>query len=315
MITALIRTDVGPGLGHLSRCAVLADALTQAGLSVGFLCQDPRSVAWINQRWPVWPVVNDPEDTQAALQALRPRLFVVDRYQWPWVQATWADTVLVIEDHPHAAPPPGCVWLNQNVFPDLLPAAPGHLLGPGFALLNPRLASLRRPWPRALQHAFISLGGEPPQALLQGILNGLPPHWSATVLTGFLDPQSLQPPGPRVTLLPTVPDATTHLAQADVVIGAGGVTLLEGQCLGLYSFVVPVADNQVQPAQNLLAATGLGQIVPAHADWTGLLAGLNPASINPARAMAVVDGQGVSRVVDYLLNRLGQGTKSIGLAK
>src|SRR5690606_1250883 len=98
------------------------------------------------------------------------------------------------------------------------------------------------------------------------------------------------------------------MAQADLAIGAGGITAWERMCLGLHSIVVSIAENQ-RPACEALRDDGLIRCVGHYSEvQVSDIAGAVAECIQqPERTAAlsekmqtVVDGLGTSRTAEYL---------------
>lgn len=100
------------------------------------------------------------------------------------------------------------------------------------------------------------------------------------------------------------------MANADIAVGAGGITTWERCCLGLPSLVITGVDNQIQPLReladsNVLHFMGTGNDISAN-DIAGEL---QHFFINPdylvhysSRSMELVDGLGANRCSQALLS-------------
>lgn len=107
----------------------------------------------------------------------------------------------------------------------------------------------------------------------------------------------------RVVPLTTTSGLAGELAQADLVVCAGGVTLLEALALGRPTVVVTIAENQ---RRSVTGTVGAGAAVPATlADAASVAAAL---ARDPDRRRALgraaaelVDGRGPERVADALI--------------
>jgi RimJ/RimL family protein N-acetyltransferase len=109
------------------------------------------------------------------------------------------------------------------------------------------------------------------------------------------------PPGARLHLDP--PDIPALIAEADLAIGAGGVSALERACLGLPSLLVVVAENQRAAIAGLVAAGAARPLGPLGAlsprgivESISSLTGSPTAIAEMARAAArTCDGLGAVR--------------------
>jgi spore coat polysaccharide biosynthesis predicted glycosyltransferase SpsG len=100
------------------------------------------------------------------------------------------------------------------------------------------------------------------------------------------------------------------MSKADAFVGAGGSTTWERFCLGLPSLVIAVAENQVPTAQ-YLGKLGAIDYIGKAADLTGdslraslarFLMDQEGRSRMAKLGMDLVDGKGVERVAECLLN-------------
>ena len=108
-----------------------------------------------------------------------------------------------------------------------------------------------------------------------------------------------------------LPDLSALMLNADLAIGAGGVTTWERCCLGLPSIVISIADNQ-RPACEALARDNfiqyLGHCCDVSTDVISeqvveLLGKRGRLSELSEKGMEFVDGEGVGRLIDALHHR------------
>jgi UDP-2,4-diacetamido-2,4,6-trideoxy-beta-L-altropyranose hydrolase len=270
--TAIFRTDasVTIGGGHVRRCLVLADALAEAGWTISFVCgAAARDIipALASRRFAtIGPAVFENAPTRCDL-------LVVDDYRldagFERTARGWAARILVIDDL--ANRPHDCdVLLDQSpgrvrdAYADLVPKGCTLLLGPSYALLDPRFRAARRQR-RAIgdvERIFVNFGttdtanatGLALDAIHQArlgaaidvVIGGAAPH----IATLRAKIAAL----PGAALHVDVDDVAVLMRRADLAIGAGGVGALERCALGLPSAILTVADNQHMNAQALAAA-------------------------------------------------------------
>ena len=185
------------------------------------------------------------------------------------------------------------------------------LAGPGYALLRPEFAALRR-------DALTKNTGRR-VLILPGMLDGA--GLAPAALTAMQDRTDLDVEvimgsqsesrttveamvagRPNWSLSLDVPDMATRMAQADFCIGAGGGTAWERCCLGLPSVAVAVAQNQV-PGIAVLetagAAIGLGPeaLQEPHQITRAVDHMRRHRADMSAAAAALCDGMGAARVV------------------
>lgn len=132
------------------------------------------------------------------------------------------------------------------------------LLGPSFALLRQQFAARRREFLSAgrkttdLSRVLVAFGGVDPLNGTALALEVLANHTalSIDVVLGSGAPHLPEVAAlvaklaPRARLLTDVADMSGILAQADLVIGAPGMSTWERSCLGLPSLLIGIAENQ-----------------------------------------------------------------------
>ena len=316
-MSVLLRADASHaiGSGHVMRCLTLATALRERGAAARFVCREHDGhlcdliqeqgftvtrlplreripsdhdglahAAWLGGSWQ-----DDAEGTRAALEAWgrKPEWLVVDHYaldhRWEQALRSSVQRLMVIDDLADRTHDCDLI-LDQNLvaemdtrYVDKVPEACGLLLGPGYALLQPRFAEIHpstRVRTGPIKRVLISFGGAD--------LNNL----TERSLRVFL---SLNRPDIEVDVVmparPSVVDAIRQLASgndhihlheflptlagltaaADLAIGAAGASSWERLCLGLPALIVTLADNQV-PIASELNRRELVRWIGGHAD-------------------------------------------------
>ena len=319
--TAIFRTDASIiiGGGHVRRCIVLADALAEAGWAISFVCSAAaRSIvpALAGRGFAV---------IESAVFAKAPTccdLLVVDDYRldaaFERAARGWAGRILVIDDL--ANRPHDCdVLLDQSpgrardAYADLVSKDCVLLLGPSYALLDPRFRAARRQrktigrvervfinfgttdTANATSLALDAIGAAGLDAAIDIVIGSAAPH----VATLRAKVAGL----PGATLYVDVDDVAALMCKADLAIGAGGVGALERCALGLPAAILTVADNQHTNAQALAASDAAvywGDIGGRSIDEIG--AALKRLATDQTRrtamseaAAALVDGLGAAR--------------------
>ncbi|MDR0674505.1 MAG: UDP-2,4-diacetamido-2,4,6-trideoxy-beta-L-altropyranose hydrolase [Zoogloeaceae bacterium] len=344
------------GTGHVMRCLTLADALGASGANCRFLCREHPGnlVERIRGRsYPVetlalsgkrdadlfhshWLGATQEEDAAACVALLAQNApadwLIVDHYaldeRWEKALRPHGRNTMVIDDL--ADRRHDCdLLLDQNLvangarrYDALLPESCGRMLGPRYALLQPRYAELHDRIPpregeihRILVYfggvdahdlsgmavdAFLSL--ENPEIALDLVIHPTVPHAAA------LHEKAAR--HSNVTLHENLPGLAPLMAKADLAIGACGATSWERCCLGLPALVVTLAENQ-RPIARELHARGLIHWLGDASEITletlsqalkeSLSQGL-PAMSEACRAL--VDGGGGERVANILtINR------------
>jgi UDP-2,4-diacetamido-2,4,6-trideoxy-beta-L-altropyranose hydrolase len=321
---AIFRTDasVSIGGGHVRRCLVLADALAEAGWAVSFICSAAaRTIVPALGRRGFTLVEPATFDHAAPVQCA---LLVVDDYK---LDATfeaacrpWAARILVIDDladrrHDCDVLIDQSPGRGRDAYAGLVPEHCEFLLGPSYALIDPRFRAARRQRrtigkverifvnfgttdaANASAIALDALGRAKLGAAVDLLLGGAAPHLAALrtrIVAGAM---------PALVHV-DVDDVASLMRRADLAIGAGGVGALERCALGVPSAILTVAPNQMANATALGAAGAalyLGDIGARPA--TEIAKALQALVADPARRRAMsaaaaqlVDGYGAARV-------------------
>lgn len=274
-------------------------------------------------------------DADAAKAALAPGVdwLVVDHYaidrRWETRAAPVAAHILVIDDladRPHQCG----ILVDQNLSPrplqryrGLVAADCEILLGPRHALLRRQFAARRKAGTRlrrTVERVLVFLGGSDPAGFTLTAVAGLrqlDPPLHADIVIGGENRQRDAIDGAcagdaRFHLHGDVENMADLLAEADLAIGAAGISSWERACLGLPAAIVTLAANQEGPAQEL-ARRGLVRLLGrageiGAADVAQAIEALrnDPAALSRmSRAGArIVDGEGVRRVADAMHARL-----------
>lgn len=352
----VIRADASHaiGTGHVMRCLNLADGLRQKGMSAQFVCSPQEGhvgavieargypISWLPRRDPsVEPGAyrdalaigwrQDADDTVSVIKGLpeKPDWLVADHYslahEWEAGLRPFVGRILAIDDltgRRHDCD----LLLNQNLVDDsdvaLVGEAPGAtvLLGPQYALMEPRYAALHERIPLRegpIERLLIFLGdaggadvtGMALQAFLElgrgDIVVDLVPALRSPHADRIREMARLHP---NVHVHQGLPSLAPLIAQADFAIGASGATSWERLCLGLPSLVIALAENQ-RPIARALHRHGLARWI-SDVDQVSAAAirqELEPvlaSGIDPQwsrRCYDALDGKGVGRVTTMML--------------
>lgn len=283
-----------------------------------------QHAAWLGANWQT-----DAQETLHALGRERVDWLVVDHYaianSWEEILSPHVAKVMVIDDladRGHKCD----LLLDQNIvsnfeirYQGLLPAQCATLLGPEYAVLQPEYAELHPRTPPRLgpvQRILVSFGGADQHNLtgravsaflklkrddieLDVVINSSSPHLAAIEAQVQLCR--------NVTIYGAVDTLAPLMLQADLAIGASGVTSWERCCLGLPSLVITLAENQKPIAdelhkQGLVHWLGHHDVVTEAMILDALIAVIDDESLgNWSRAcMSIVDGRGLERVASIL---------------
>ena len=300
------------GWGHIRRCQALADALTLAGWRCQFAIGGETPDA-LQDQW------NDGTD-----------LLVTDDYgvgaDFESACRPWANRILAVDDladRTHDAD-----WLvdhnagrDATDYSGLVPESCTVFCGPGYALLSREFHRRRETGvPRKTRNRgpyliFINFGGgidNDASGFLQNVLDALEAleqKLHVTVVVGSKDlAAALSAPSRDVRANIGAEDMASLVAASDIVIGAGGVSLLERCCVGTPSIVLTVAENQ-QRGTAVMAESGacidLGRAEDACPETIGsalsaLLEAPADRKIMSATAAGLTDGLGSLRIAAAL---------------
>lgn len=314
----LFRIAAGPkvGFGHVARCRAVAAALgvvprvsvrggaaTRRAIARLGLSVVPGGLRALDRLHPAMVVVDDPSAADAR----------------PWVDGARRRGI------PVAALCDGGIG---HVAADLVidgsvraSAADADLAGPRYAVVDPRVTTLRRARPRAGRRVCIAVGGG------AHVFSQVPPLVAAL---------ARRAPGLRIDVAPGftarrrpalaggrwIPPATlaSTLAVADLAVVAGGLTAYEACALGVPAVAVAVVPTQQPTVRGLAkrrAVVDGGSLydVDAPARISRVAAALIEAPARRHRlaraARQLVDGRGAERIA-AALRRLVDGRPSHG---
>ena len=283
---AVFRADASPriGGGHVMRCLALARTLAQNGWQIGFAvgADTRKTLPVLNEAGHqiVELPDNDCSNESAIMAEHWPggcELVVVDHYgkdaDFEHSTRPWARRILVIDDL--ADRPHDCeILLDQTLgrVPDdyrsLVPAGCRLLLGPAFALLRPEFFRLRHrtasegPNDNPLR-IFVNLGATDLDGITATVLDGIAESSldaEVDVVLGAgaqnlnLVRQWAKQSTRAIRVHTDTRDMARLMANADLAIGAAGLSSWERCCLGLPTVMVVLAANQRATADALRVA-------------------------------------------------------------
>lgn len=282
MIRAVLIFDYGRafGLGHMRRMQSLAAALE--GFGVKCELSSTRSVKGA-------------------------QLLVVDSYE------TRADSKDLFEAKVIAATDD----LNRDLAVDVVidpapgastsdhPSAGKTLVGLDYIMVDPGLDSLRpRPIQPHVQDVLVSLGGTDANDLSSEIARDLTRNLPGVRVLQVVGPWSEAKVPMGVTAVRGIDGIGSVLADSDMVITAGGVTLIETLRLGRPAVAMAIQDNQRKYVEGFAALGSLLAAAPRDAPVTARELASDPAkrrSLSEA-AHRLIDGQGAHRVAKELVD-------------
>lgn len=298
----------------------------------------PTVPDWSAEGYLTWlggPLEQDAAPTAEAITASGGAdLLVVDHYAldavWHRLVRPAVGAIAVIDDLP--ARIHDCdILIDQNIghgpalYEGRVPAGIPVLAGANFAPVQAAFAQLRAASlerrkavdvPRVL---LVSMGGADPDDVTTAVLRALRPPLGFDAVHVVLSGIARHLEGVRaevahhdnVTLHVDTRNMPALMAQADLSIGAAGVTAIERCVLGLPTLMVVVADNQIEAADRMAdlgAVVLLGNTSEITADSVHeTLCAFVHDTTGPLRAMsdaaaALCDGQGLDRIVPALFD-------------
>ena len=278
----------------------------------------------------------DAVETRSILQKEKFDLLIVDHYsldyRWESMLRQYVKKILVIDDL--ADRRHDCdILLNsvcgrlQSDYSDLVNPKCQFLLGTEFVLLrkemrNWRSASLRkRKKSNSIKRILVSMGGVDEHNLTGRVLAqlskvDLPGDSEVNVIVGSRYPyidklkSQIKSFANKITLDIEIDDMAQKIYEADIGIGAFGVSTWERCCLGLPSINIISEANQFHNATALIKEE-IGEVVFAESINCKLVPAVKFLIENQnfrhqisKRASKLVDGKGVYRVVERIMAEL-----------
>jgi len=307
----------------------LLEFITQQGFDVVSLT-DSRSdhsfdgyVAWLGATQQ-----EDAEQTLMAIGDSKAEWLIVDHYG---LDAYWEERLLPHVGHMLALDDlanrhHACQFLlDQNFgatrqkYQEWVAPSCTIFAGVNYALLRPefrrcRKSSLeRRRGNKQVHNILISMGGVDVENYTGRIVEQLAimpldKDIELVIILGANSPhiysvrQSVTKLSCRVVLKVNVNNVAELMAEADLAIGAAGATSWERCCLGLPTIQLVVAENQRQIG-DALSSFGAVRLIDAVEDIPPLLSSASQWLLETSEKSAkVVDGLGLQRVIDVLMN-------------
>ncbi|GAA0473116.1 hypothetical protein Ade02nite_86770 [Paractinoplanes deccanensis] len=325
-----IRCDAGArtGVGHLVRCVALAEELVARGVGVRFL-SDLGGVEWaeaqLTQRGLPWhPAPLDPVGLVAATERLQLDALVVDSYTLPpqhtiEVRRTGLPVLAIVDGDFRGQS--ADIYVDQNLDAVIDVEDAIGLAGLDYALLRGSVRQLRPLAPP------VHTSGRTPKVVaffggtdayraapaIADLLARTAVPFDATIIGANEELRSelhkiVPGEGQRFDIIAPTDDLPKLLAGADLAVSASGTSTWELLCLGLPAALVWVVDNQILGYDRTLArgyAAGIGRLGHFGPDAVETLRTLltdpDLRTSLARKAWAAVDGQGVARVADALL--------------
>jgi len=332
--------SINIGTGHVMRCLSLADELRQKGTDINFICREGPGnlISYIEDRGHKVhqmpgeiDIKTDRKLTEEILSdyETKPDWLIIDHYDidfsWEYPLRKYAKKLMVIDDlanREHACD----LLLDQNYsnnedrYNGLVPENCIQLLGPEYAILRPQFRKARgglRKRGGGVNRILVFMGGADPKNVTSKVLRAIHmldrPDIAIDVVIGNLSPyhdeiKTLASKVSNINCHHNVENMANLMLSADLCIGAGGTTTWERCCIGLPTIAIILAENQKGISGSLdkdgaLINLGWYQNVNENdiAECINELIN-NPRKIQSMtdKGRSLVDGEGVSRVVDTI---------------
>jgi UDP-2,4-diacetamido-2,4,6-trideoxy-beta-L-altropyranose hydrolase len=285
---------------------------------------DPRHARWLGL-----PIQAEIDEFAAAVSSYGDQdWIVVDHFaldaRWEHAARRFTRGILAIDgqgDRPHDCD----LLLDQNPGADaetrhihLVPAHCTRLIGAAFALLRPEFAALRqgcRPRTGPIRNILVFFGGTDPTRETKRVVDELLPLLRLktdglvlTVVVGGANHEWTRirdefGSHPNVRLHHAVGNVAELMADADLAVGAGGVTALERMALMLPCVTIATAHNQEQQVRFLAEVGGVAYLGTSADVQTGQIRQAVEKIIHAGFPDAagswteLVDGAGCDRVI------------------
>lgn len=338
----VFRTDANSniGFGHLTRCRVLARALTKSkvpcvlvGPNKNVLTHDDFKVfiSTYDKEW------TNPEEDVAFVK------HIVDKYS---AKSVVLDDYRITENYQSTLRKNNIKFLkfeaktDANLFADLIintnPAVTessyiGHrynqdvqfLLGSSYSLLREQFSDLspREPITK-VKNILITFGGGNDRGAilfcLSALLKSTDPSTQIVIMSGQGNPNNslitewIKKEGDNRVQLKINPENVLQIfLQSDIAIMAGGTTTYEAACTGLPMFIITIADNQLEQAK-AWDSLGAAKFIGAFEDiskqelidsFSKLLNHIELIQNMSSMGKSLVDGYGAYRVANTIIQR------------
>jgi len=319
-VKALIRADASStiGMGHRVRCEALADELRRRGWDVTFCVSSSEHY---------YKSTCDKllaSETEFFEKASEADLAIVDHYAYDAIAFhelfTYQSNVLTVDDCNDRGML-DCRWLVNPVTTHYRDADFTCMSGPQYALLRRQFAEQRvhlLPFSRR-EKLVLAFGGTDPAGLTLPVLKSLGKtgfclsHIKVMIGEGVSERQEISAfcREHGVELGTSVENVAGFLSNARLAISAAGGSLFELACMGVPAVFVPVADNQFGALRQHVEAGWCQEANASYSDVEALVTQAielwqDEATLEQyhLRALKLVDGKGVERVIDKIENDL-----------
>lgn len=314
------------GMGHVVRMKRLAKELVQEGNDLYFYTNEQMCVEMLSH--PEWHVhlvqeSNVSLQMEQDIKELHPDLLLVDVLDCDLQflrsiksSSRYARLVLFEEERAEACQLADAVvngiygGLDEK---HLQVNGTDYFYGTPYLLLDHEISKLKDTYEvrKECKKVVVSLGGSDPGGLLLKVVSSLleARHLHILAVAGKASRVEEQIEAAHIQFIRHTDQFTAHLAEADLAIVAGGVTLYEAVCIGVPSIVLSQVDHQAVTAARFAQNgachhLGLGDLVDEKDIWRAArrLSGsyFLRRSIH-LNGRSLIDGKGTERVKNILI--------------
>lgn len=321
----MLYADARPhvGLGHITRTASIARAMTDIGWTCSFATRHPCDfITTTFERAGTGVETLENVDTRSLRQRWHDgcAVLVIDHYGIDAAFETecrrWCDRIVVLDDL--ADRPHDCDILidagaerSASDYAGFVPEQCQLLLGVPYVPLRPEFPEHHRQHSpgrirQSVTRILVNLGGSPEQLVLNRVLSAAASLDSSIAIDLMIASQDLSKDVKRhfenVTTNVNVGNPVSLIQAADICIGAAGISAWERCCLGAPSIVLILAENQ-RPGAIALSESGAAIVCEADVSTKGLgdalrrlIADQQARQRMSEAAAALCDGKGAVRI-------------------
>ncbi|MER3124012.1 glycosyltransferase [Bacillus pumilus] len=322
------------GMGHVVRMKRLAKELVQEGNDLYFYTNEQMCVEMLSH--PEWHVhlvqeSNVSLQMEQDIKELHPDLLLVDVLDCDLQflrsiksSSRYAKLVLFEEERAEACQLADAVvngiygGLDEK---HLQINGTDYFYGTPYLLLDHEISKLKDTYEvrKECKKVVVSLGGSDPGGLLLKVVSSLleARHLHILAVAGKASRVEEQIEAAHIQFIRHTDQLPAHLAEADLAIVAGGMTLYEAVCIGVPSIVLSQVDHQAMTAARFAQNgachhLGLGDLVDEKDIWRAArrLSGsyFLRRSIH-LNGRSLIDGKGTERVKNILIHLMNHHQK------
>ncbi|TYS33005.1 PseG/SpsG family protein [Bacillus pumilus] len=322
------------GMGHVVRMKRLAKELVQEGNDLYFYTNEQMCVEMLSH--PEWHVhlvqeSNVSLQMEQDIKELHPDLLLVDILDCDLqflrsIKSSSRYTKLVLFEEERAEACQLADAVVNGIYggldeKHLQVNGTDYFYGTPYLLLDHEISKLKDTYEvrKECKKVVVSLGGSDPGGLLLKVVSSLleARHLHILAVAGKASRVEEQIEAAHIQFIRHTDQLPAHLAEADLAIVAGGMTLYEAVCIGVPSIVLSQVDHQAMTAARFAQNgachhLGLGDLVDEKDIWCAArrLSGsyFLRRSIH-LNGRSLIDGKGTERVKNILIHLMNHHQK------